>query len=153
MLSFCLFQAYVFHVEAHPNVTWYKQCITYNAFPSPAHELGYAMFGMIMMYTFPLVVIFYSYATTFMEIYRRARESSEGMFISQYTDTRLQQFFRLQTFGQQNIHFLACLRLLFRVFMLWWVEIDSFIYEFMKRILFVLCLLDVYKFRKFEPIR
>ncbi|GLV40451.1 Adipokinetic hormone receptor [Carabus blaptoides fortunei] len=71
-------QALVFHVESHPNVTWYNQCITYNSFPTRTHELAYSMFGMLMMYTFPLVVIFYSYASTFLEIYRRARESSGG---------------------------------------------------------------------------
>lgn len=48
-------QAYVFHVETHPNVTWYTQCVTFNSFPSPAYETAYTVFGILMMYLVPLV--------------------------------------------------------------------------------------------------
>ncbi|XP_019874462.2 adipokinetic hormone/corazonin-related peptide receptor variant I [Aethina tumida] len=66
-------QTVVFHVESHPNITWYKQCVTYNVFPSQAHELMYNVFGMVMMYVFPLLVIIYSYASILLEIFRRMR--------------------------------------------------------------------------------
>ncbi|KAK9872357.1 hypothetical protein WA026_017815 [Henosepilachna vigintioctopunctata] len=66
-------QAFVFHVETHPNVTWYTQCVTYNSFPSEAYEVLYSVFGMLMMYAFPLVFIIYSYAAILMEICRRTR--------------------------------------------------------------------------------
>lgn len=66
-------QVLVFHVEVHPNVTWYHQCVTYNAFPTFAHELAYLIMGMMMMYALPLVVIIYSYASILLEIFRRTR--------------------------------------------------------------------------------
>ncbi|VEN42297.1 unnamed protein product [Callosobruchus maculatus] len=66
-------QMVVFHVERHPNITWYYQCVTYNVFPSYAHELVYTVFGMVMMYAFPLLVIIYSYVSIIIEICRRTR--------------------------------------------------------------------------------
>ncbi|XP_023310187.1 gonadotropin-releasing hormone II receptor [Anoplophora glabripennis] len=66
-------QMAIFHVEAHPNITWYYQCVTYNVLPSYAHELMYTVFGMVMMYALPLLVIIYSYASILIEICRRTR--------------------------------------------------------------------------------
>nr|AKH80291.1 AKH receptor variant AKHR4 isoform AKHR-C [Pseudoregma bambucicola] len=71
-------QIYIFHVERHPNATWYEQCVTYNAFPSKLHELAYLYFGMFMMYWLPLIVILFCYASIIIEIYRRSRESICG---------------------------------------------------------------------------
>ncbi|XP_034942860.1 gonadotropin-releasing hormone II receptor isoform X1 [Chelonus insularis] len=69
-------QVLIFHVESHPNFTWYKQCITYNAFPSDTHELTYSFFCMTMMYLFPLIVIIYTYSSILLEIYRKSKESA-----------------------------------------------------------------------------
>jgi gonadotropin-releasing hormone receptor len=66
-------QMVVFHVESHPNITWYLQCVTYNVFPTYAHELAYLLFSMIMMYALPLTVIIFSYAAILTEICRRTR--------------------------------------------------------------------------------
>lgn len=66
-------QMVVFHEESHPNITWYKQCVTYNIFPSYAFELAYLLFGMVMMYALPLLVIIYSYASILIEIFKRTR--------------------------------------------------------------------------------
>nr|CAI5823790.1 unnamed protein product [Callosobruchus analis] len=71
-------QMIVFHVERHPNITWYYQCVTYNVFPSYAHELVYTVFGMVMMYAFPLLVIIYSYVSIIIEICRRTRNPKNG---------------------------------------------------------------------------
>lgn len=71
----------IFHLEAHPNVTWYYQCVTYNVFPSYAHELTYTVFGMVMMYAFPLLVIIYSYASILLEIFRRTRNPGGGKIL------------------------------------------------------------------------
>ncbi|XP_018328749.1 gonadotropin-releasing hormone II receptor [Agrilus planipennis] len=68
-------QMLVFHLESHPNVTWYKQCVTYHVFPSDMYELMYNFFGMTTMYTFPLVVIIYCYGSILLEIFRRTRET------------------------------------------------------------------------------
>lgn len=65
----------VFHVEVHPNFTWYEQCITYNAFANDGHELMYSIFGMVMMYFFPLIIIIYTYSSILLEIYRKSRET------------------------------------------------------------------------------
>ncbi|KAG8326943.1 hypothetical protein J6590_029697 [Homalodisca vitripennis] len=71
--------AWIFHVESHPNVTWYEQCVHFNFFPSPSHELAYFFFGMIMMYGLPLLVIIFSYASILAEIYRRSQEPGDYM--------------------------------------------------------------------------
>ncbi|XP_015126536.1 gonadotropin-releasing hormone II receptor isoform X2 [Diachasma alloeum] len=68
-------QMIIFHVEAHPNHTWYEQCITLHSFPTGGHELTYSLFGMIMMYCFPLTVIIFTYSSILLEIYRKSRES------------------------------------------------------------------------------
>lgn len=68
----------VFHVETHPNVTWYKQCVSYNVFSSKAQEYAYVGFGMVMMYGLPLAVIIFSYASIIAEIFRRSRECVDG---------------------------------------------------------------------------
>ncbi|KAF5270240.1 hypothetical protein FQA39_LY08454 [Lamprigera yunnana] len=71
-------QMIIFHVEVHPNVTWYEQCITYNVFPSYAHELTYIIFGMLVMYAFPLTVFVYCYGAILMEIFRRSKDTIGG---------------------------------------------------------------------------
>ncbi|XP_049785180.1 adipokinetic hormone/corazonin-related peptide receptor variant I isoform X2 [Schistocerca cancellata] len=73
-------QMFVFHVESHPNVTWYRQCVSYNSFPSKFSEYSYLGFGMLMMYGLPLTVIIFSYTSILGEIYRRSREFSDDRF-------------------------------------------------------------------------
>ncbi|XP_049827018.1 adipokinetic hormone/corazonin-related peptide receptor variant I-like isoform X4 [Schistocerca gregaria] len=73
-------QMFVFHVESHPNVTWYRQCVSYNSFPSKLSEYSYLGFGMLMMYGLPLAVIIFSYTSILGEIYRRSREFSDDRF-------------------------------------------------------------------------
>ncbi|XP_060537041.1 adipokinetic hormone/corazonin-related peptide receptor variant I [Cylas formicarius] len=69
-------QMFIFHVERHPEVKWYKQCVTYHSLPTPAYEVAYSVSGMIMLYAFPLCVIIYSYASILVEIFRRTRNPS-----------------------------------------------------------------------------
>lgn len=68
----------IFHVESHPNVTSYKQCVAYNIFPSYTHELLYVFFGMAMMYALPLAVIIYSYASILKVIIHKTRNPVGG---------------------------------------------------------------------------
>ncbi|XP_014614729.1 PREDICTED: gonadotropin-releasing hormone II receptor-like isoform X1 [Polistes canadensis] len=70
-------QMMVFHLETHPNITWYSQCITFNAFPTYTHELTYSLFGMVMMYWFPLTIIIFTYTSILLEICKRSKESVE----------------------------------------------------------------------------
>ncbi|XP_076181422.1 adipokinetic hormone receptor isoform X1 [Ptiloglossa arizonensis] len=68
-------QMVVFHLETHPNITWYSQCVTFNTFPTYTHEITYSLFGMVMMYWFPLIVIIYTYTSILLEICRRTKKS------------------------------------------------------------------------------
>ncbi|XP_020299533.1 gonadotropin-releasing hormone II receptor isoform X3 [Pseudomyrmex gracilis] len=71
-------QMLVFHVEKHPNFTCFTQCVTFNTFPSYMPEVSYNLFSMVAMYCLPLVVIFYTYTSIFLEICRRSQENGEG---------------------------------------------------------------------------
>jgi gonadotropin-releasing hormone receptor len=73
-------QVVIFHVERHPNVTWYEQCVAFNMFPTKLHELTYRVLGMVMMYGLPLVVIIISYACIIAEIFRRYQLSPDGTY-------------------------------------------------------------------------
>jgi gonadotropin-releasing hormone receptor len=80
-----LLQVVIFHVERHPNVTWYEQCVEFNMFPTKLHQLTYRVLGMIMMYGLPLVVIIISYACILAEIFRRYKLSPDGTPLAHYT--------------------------------------------------------------------
>lgn len=71
-------QAVIFHVENHPNITWYEQCVTYNFFKSDAHEVAYAFIGMILMYAIPLCIIVFCYASIYYVLYRKSKKSITG---------------------------------------------------------------------------
>ncbi|XP_021938115.1 gonadotropin-releasing hormone receptor isoform X3 [Zootermopsis nevadensis] len=73
-------QVVIFHVERHPNVTWYEQCVAFNMFPTKLHELTYRVLGMVMMYGLPLAVIIISYACIIAEIFRRYQLSPDDSF-------------------------------------------------------------------------
>ncbi|XP_058454972.1 adipokinetic hormone/corazonin-related peptide receptor variant I-like isoform X3 [Malaya genurostris] len=72
-------QVFIFHVEPHPNVTWYEQCVTYNSFKNENHHIVYNILVLIFMYALPLITIICSYASIYMEIFRHSRmPNSEG---------------------------------------------------------------------------
>nr|AAQ17230.1 adipokinetic hormone receptor [Periplaneta americana] len=73
-------QAVIFHVEPHPNVTWYEQCVSFNFFSTKMHEFTYRVLGMVMMYGLPLIVIVISYACILGEIIRRYQLSPDDSF-------------------------------------------------------------------------
>ncbi|GAB0095030.1 gonadotropin-releasing hormone receptor [Sergentomyia squamirostris] len=69
-------QAYIFHVEAHPNATWYLQCVTYHSFGnSQTLEVLYSVSTVMFMYTLPLIIIIYCYASIYLEIYRKTKST------------------------------------------------------------------------------
>lgn len=71
-------QALVFHVEPHPKVDWYWQCVTYNSW-NGNYQFIYNILGMIFMYALPLLTIICSYASIYMEIFRHSRmPNSDG---------------------------------------------------------------------------
>ena len=68
---------FIFHVESHPQYSWYEQCVTFNSFPTRAHEISYAAFGMLLMYVLPLAVFVVTYGAILVEI---SRHSQEGIY-------------------------------------------------------------------------
>ncbi|XP_032788472.1 gonadotropin-releasing hormone receptor isoform X1 [Daphnia magna] len=68
-------QVFVFRVKAHPEYPWYEQCVTFDSFPTRAHEISYAAFGMLMMYVLPLAVFVFTYSSILCEISRRSKEA------------------------------------------------------------------------------
>lgn len=71
-------QALIFHVETHPNVTDYEQCVTFHVFENEYHIVMYSMFGLVMMYVLPLIIIIFCYVSICAELYRRSRSTMMG---------------------------------------------------------------------------
>lgn len=71
-------QAVIFHVENHPNITWYEQCVTYNFFKNETNEIVYAFIGMILLYAIPLCIIVFCYASIYYVLYRKSRKCITG---------------------------------------------------------------------------
>ncbi|ESP00340.1 hypothetical protein LOTGIDRAFT_140886 [Lottia gigantea] len=68
-------QSVIFHVERHPVYEWFTQCVTFNFFPSPSHELAYNLFNVIAVYGLPLVIITGTYSLILCEISKKSRQS------------------------------------------------------------------------------
>ncbi|XP_062707703.1 adipokinetic hormone/corazonin-related peptide receptor variant I-like isoform X3 [Aedes albopictus] len=71
-------QPFIFHVEVHPNHTWYEQCVTYNTFSNDNYHTVYNILVMMFMYALPLLTIICSYASIYMEIFRHSRMPNSG---------------------------------------------------------------------------
>ena len=65
-------QPMIFHVASHPNHTWYTQCVTFGSFPNETAESAYLVFGMVMMYFMPLIVILVTYSIILFKINKKA---------------------------------------------------------------------------------
>ncbi|XP_076465191.1 adipokinetic hormone/corazonin-related peptide receptor variant I-like isoform X2 [Babylonia areolata] len=72
-------QSVIFHVERHPTHRWFTQCVTFNFFPTPLHELAYNLFNVIALYGLPLVIITASYSLILCEISKKTRQSKTEM--------------------------------------------------------------------------
>uniref|UniRef100_A0A182P4E4 G-protein coupled receptors family 1 profile domain-containing protein n=1 Tax=Anopheles epiroticus TaxID=199890 RepID=A0A182P4E4_9DIPT len=64
-------QSFIFHLEGHPNITGYQQCVTYHYFEEEIYQIIYNVLVMCLMYTFPLIVILYCYGSIYYEIFSR----------------------------------------------------------------------------------
>ncbi|ELT96363.1 hypothetical protein CAPTEDRAFT_136055 [Capitella teleta] len=71
-------QSVIYHVESHPNHPWFKQCVTFNFFPTTTHQMIYNVFCFSALYLAPLVVIVISYSFILIEITKRSREGRGG---------------------------------------------------------------------------
>lgn len=74
-------QAFLFHLEEHPKVHGYYQCVTFHSFRSTFHNLLYNVANMCAMYACPLITFIYCYGAIYLEIYRKAKPqlSSKGI--------------------------------------------------------------------------
>ncbi|CAO1382924.1 unnamed protein product [Diamesa hyperborea] len=72
-------QAIIFHVESHPNFTYYNQCVTYNVL-SQTSQVVYNMLCAILMYFFPLIIVIWSYSSIYYEIFKKSRMKDSDRF-------------------------------------------------------------------------
>ena len=62
-------------MDYHPTQSWFKQCVTFNFFPSDVHELTYNLFNVTSVYVVPLLVITISYTLILIEMSKKYRQS------------------------------------------------------------------------------
>ncbi|KAJ0174270.1 hypothetical protein K1T71_010416 [Dendrolimus kikuchii] len=72
-------QSFIFHVEEHPDVKGYYQCVSYGSLPTLSHELAYFLFNMALMYILPLISTLYCSCAALLEIIRRANTANDRM--------------------------------------------------------------------------
>ncbi|XP_013103205.1 adipokinetic hormone/corazonin-related peptide receptor variant I isoform X2 [Stomoxys calcitrans] len=72
-------QAYFFHLESHPTVTDYYQCVLFHAFANELQENIYQMLTMLGMYVFPLMTFIFCYGSIYLEIYRKSLRIVKGV--------------------------------------------------------------------------
>lgn len=64
-------QAFLFHLEEHPHVKGYFQCVNFHSFVSELENGLYQITTMCAMYAFPLIAFIYCYGAIYLEIYRK----------------------------------------------------------------------------------
>ncbi|KAM8717461.1 hypothetical protein ACLKA7_004195 [Drosophila subpalustris] len=64
-------QAFLFHLEEHPNVKGYFQCVSFHSFVGDFQNRLYQIATMCAMYAFPLIAFIYCYGAIYLEIYRK----------------------------------------------------------------------------------
>ncbi|KAH8298117.1 hypothetical protein KR018_007016 [Drosophila ironensis] len=66
-------QAFLFHLDEHPTVKGYFQCVTFRSLRNDVDNQLYQVASMVGMYAFPLVVFIYCYGSIYLEIYRKSQ--------------------------------------------------------------------------------
>ncbi|XP_045452589.1 adipokinetic hormone/corazonin-related peptide receptor variant I [Melitaea cinxia] len=72
-------QSFIFHLDEHPDVKEYFQCVSYGSLPTEQHEIAYFLVNMILMYVAPLVSTLYCSSAALLEIIRRANTANDKM--------------------------------------------------------------------------
>ncbi|XP_050352660.1 adipokinetic hormone/corazonin-related peptide receptor variant I isoform X1 [Nymphalis io] len=72
-------QSFIFHLEEHPDVRGYFQCVSYGSLPTERHEFAYFLLNMTLMYIAPLVSTLYCSSAALLEIIRRANTANDKM--------------------------------------------------------------------------
>ncbi|CAG0884257.1 unnamed protein product [Darwinula stevensoni] len=68
----------VFHVEHHPNYTWFEQCVAFNFFPTRELEIFYNLVCMAVMVGVPLFSMAICYGAILVRLYKRSRDGITG---------------------------------------------------------------------------
>lgn len=80
-LIFSIPQSFIFHVEHHPNITDYVQCVAFNSFPNEFYHMLYTILGGSLMYALPLLIIIFCYASIYVELYHRSKTCMQGEWL------------------------------------------------------------------------
>lgn len=53
--------------------------MTFNIFSEPIYEIGYQILSMVLLYALPLTIVIFSYASIYIEIFKRSRISNTSI--------------------------------------------------------------------------
>lgn len=97
-------QSIIFHVENHPKVADYTQCVTYNFFATENQEIAYAMTCMVLLYALPLIIIIFCYASIYRVLLQNSRKclSGLGMLVLFPPKRKRNDFLILDRFRRSN---------------------------------------------------
>ncbi|XP_067003816.1 adipokinetic hormone/corazonin-related peptide receptor variant I isoform X2 [Anabrus simplex] len=116
-------QTVVFHVETHPEVENYTQCVTYHIFPSENTMMLYVLSGNLILYALPLIVIIFTYGSIIAEIMRRSGDDvfrrSSLDFLSRAKKRTLKMTITIV------VVFFVCWTPYFVMSLWWWVDRKS----------------------------
>ncbi|XP_003747698.1 gonadotropin-releasing hormone receptor [Galendromus occidentalis] len=73
-LSWSLPQAVVYEVDGHPVVKDFYQCITFNFFSNAPQQRVYVLFGLVLQYGIPLLIIIWCYSRIMLAICQRSQD-------------------------------------------------------------------------------
>uniref|UniRef100_A0A1A9VZY1 G-protein coupled receptors family 1 profile domain-containing protein n=1 Tax=Glossina brevipalpis TaxID=37001 RepID=A0A1A9VZY1_9MUSC len=77
LMSF--FRALLFHLDQHPRVKDYYQCVIFGAFANQFQDVLYNMITMCAMYACPLFTFIYCYGAIYLKIYRESKRMIKGV--------------------------------------------------------------------------
>ncbi|RUS88620.1 hypothetical protein EGW08_003646 [Elysia chlorotica] len=81
---------------------WFTQCVTFNFFPTPDHELAYNLFSIIALYGIPLFIITFAYCVILCRISKKSKQS-KGEVTARVYDDNGSDHGRLRRSGIGNI--------------------------------------------------
>lgn len=82
--SVLIAQAFLFHLEEHPHVKGYFQCVTFHTLVTEFHNWLYQISSMCALYAFPLIAFIYCYGAIYLEIYRKNQRVLKDVITEQF---------------------------------------------------------------------
>lgn len=104
-LTWSLPQAVVYEVEGHPYIKDFYQCVTFNFFTNAPQQRVYVLFGLLLQYGIPLVIIIWCYCKILLEICHRSTDGELTTRTGRPTNLRVQyrQVVRLRRSVPSNV--------------------------------------------------